>query len=88
MSHHTSHMSNAEILQAIRDRIVDALPGAEVAVDGGGGHFVIAVVASQFEGMNTLKKQRMVYGAIKDLMSGPSAPVHAVDELRTSTPRA
>jgi len=84
--HHTSNLSNAQILEAIRARITDAIPGAAVRVDGGGGHFQIAVTASQFQGMNTLKKQRLVYSAIKDLMTGDGAPVHAVDELQTLTP--
>ena len=33
-----------------------------------------------------VKQQKLVYGAIKELMAGDGAPVHAVDRLRTRTP--
>ena len=39
-----------------------------------------------FAGKNMLESQRMVYGAIADLMKGDRAPVHAVDSLKTRTP--
>jgi acid stress-induced BolA-like protein IbaG/YrbA len=70
----------------IRTRVQSALPGAAVEVAGDGGHFSIRVVSAQFEGKNTVARQRLVYGAIKDLMTGDSAPVHAVDRLDTVVP--
>jgi acid stress-induced BolA-like protein IbaG/YrbA len=79
-------MTAEATLTEVRDRIEAAIPGCTVDVRGGGGHFEIDVIAEQFEGLNTLKKQRMVYSAIKDLMSGDDAPVHAVDRLGTRTP--
>ena len=36
-----------------------------------------------FDGKKTLEKQRMVYSALKELMSGNNAPVHAIDNLET-----
>jgi len=83
---HPSRLTTISTLDQLKSRILDALPGAVVEVSGGGGHFTIAVEASQFEGKNTLAKQRLVYSAIKDLMAGDNAPVHAVDELKTTTP--
>ncbi len=74
------------IIEEIRNRILAAIPGAEVEVDGGGGHYVIDVTSSVFEGKRTLEKKRLVYSAIKDLMAGDNAPVHAVDRLETRTP--
>ena len=62
-----------------------AIPGCTVTASGGGGHYTIEVVSDSFEGLNTLKKQRLVYSAIKDLMAGADAPVHAVDSLKTLT---
>ena len=44
------------------------------------------VTASAFEGLRTLQRHRMVLSAIKHLMSGDDAPVHAVDSLATNTP--
>lgn len=73
---------NAEIQQAIEG----ALPGARVEVaSGSGGHFEITVVSPAFEGKTLLQKQRLVLGAIKHLMAGDAAPVHAVDRLTTLT---
>lgn len=83
---HLTRMSRDQTLDAIRTRILQAIPGAAVEVDGGGGHFVISVVSEQFEGKRTLQRKRMVYSAITDLMDGHDAPVHAVDRLETRTP--
>lgn len=79
-------LSTMSITDQIQARIEAALPGAQVEAAGGGGHFTISVVSEAFEGLNTLKKQRLVYSAIKDLMAGDSAPLHAVDSLITRTP--
>ncbi len=84
-AHHTS-MSAEDTVAAIKSRVVAAIPGCRVEAAGGGGHFTIEVVSDAFEGLNSLKKQRMVYRAIKDLMAGDDAPVHAVDALKTLTP--
>ncbi len=79
-------LSTLSITDQIQARIEAALPGAQVEASGSGGHFVISVVSEAFEGLNSLKKQRLVYSAIKDLMAGDSAPLHAVDTLITKTP--
>ena len=86
MSHHPTRLSAQSTLDALREAILGALPEAQVEVGGGGGHFEIKVVAQAFEGLNTLKKQRLVYSAIKGLMAGDDAPVHAVDKMITLTP--
>ena len=77
-------MSN--INDSIREHIVAAIPDAIVHVEGNGGHFAIEVTSQAFEGKNLLGKQRLVYRAIKDLMAGDAAPVHAVDTLLTKLP--
>ena len=66
--------------------IEGAIPGARVVVTGGGGHYSIRVVSEAFEGKSMVQKQRLVYSSIKALMSGPQAPLHAVDTLETLTP--
>jgi len=77
----------AEIHEAIRKRIEDAIDGAQVVVEGGsGGHFALQVEAAAFEGKNTLARHRMVLGAIADLMAGDAAPVHAIDSIETRIP--
>ena len=77
-------MSESNIYDAISTRITTKLPGADVAVQGGGGHFAIRVIWSGFSEMGRLARQRAVLQSIADLMSGPNAPVHAVDELITN----
>ena len=62
------------------------LPSSIVHVGGDGRHFEIQVVSHEFEGKRTLEKQRMVYEALKHLMEGSNAPVHAIARLETLTP--
>ncbi len=75
-----------ETCAQLREAIAAALPEAEIQVSGGGGHFEIRVVSAAFEGKRALAKQRLVYDAIAHLMTGETAPVHAVDRLVTETP--
>jgi stress-induced morphogen len=70
--------------QAIVSAIEKTIDGAEVAVrSGSGGHFELEVVAAAFEGLGTLERHRLVLNAIKDLMAGDNAPVHAIDSIKT-----
>jgi BolA family transcriptional regulator, general stress-responsive regulator len=41
----------------------------------GRGHFTVVVVSPQFEGLGTLKRHRLVYEAVGDLMS---TDIHAL----------
>ncbi len=77
---------SAEICATVRDTLEKAIPGAVVAVEGGGGHYRIAVTSAAFEGKSTLQKHRLVLGAIAHLMAGDAAPVHAVDSIDARTP--
>ena len=43
------------------------------------------VISSAFEGKGLLAKQRLVYGALTELMA-EHAPVHAIDSLKTLVP--
>jgi acid stress-induced BolA-like protein IbaG/YrbA len=72
--------------QAIVAAIQGALAGAQVEVRGDGRHFQIGVVCEAFAGKSTLERHRLVLGALKELMAGDDAPVHAVDSLSTRTP--
>jgi acid stress-induced BolA-like protein IbaG/YrbA len=81
------HPPPRETIDRIEEAIRAAIPDiAELAVTGSGGHFEIRVVSPVFEGKKTLDKQRLVYGAITELMKGDAAPVHAIDRLETLTP--
>lgn len=82
------HLTTFEgsITDAIREAIEKEIADAVVEVGGRGGHFTIAVTSTVFEGKNMLQSQRLVYSAIKHLMDGNDAPVHAVDSLTIKTP--
>ena len=71
----------------IREAIEQAIPGAEVEIAAGGaGHFELRVKAEEFAGKSRVTQQRLVYGAITHLMSGETAPVHAIDKMEILVP--
>lgn len=84
MGHHLTSFQG-DILSVVKKAVTDVIPDAVVDVQGGGGHFTIDVASATFEGKSSLQKQRLVLGAIKHLMAGEGAPVHAVDTLTTRT---
>ena len=85
MSSHPTDFQGS-VIDALREAIEKEIPNAQAEVSGGGGHFSIDVVSPAFEGKNMLASQRLVYSAIAHLMQGETAPVHAVDSLKTRTP--
>ena len=84
MSSHPTDFQGS-IIDAVRAAIERQIPDSRAEVNGGGGHFNIEVTSPVFAGKNMLESQRMVYGAIADLMTGDRAPVHAIDSLKTRT---
>ena len=71
-----------EIAGQIRASIATRLPDATIDVrPQGPGHFEISVTDVAFEGLTRVKQQQLVYGAITQLMAGPSPAVHAIDRL-------
>ncbi len=75
-----------DINARVRAAILEAIPDAQVEVSGARGHFTIEVVSPVFDGKTAVQSQRLVYAAIKHLMAGDEAPVHAVDSLKTRVP--
>ena len=70
---------------AIRDKLLAALPGARVEVEDTTGtydHFDATVVAPQFSGLSRLRQHQLVYAALGDEMRGA---IHAL-ALKTSAP--
>ena len=76
------------IEEQIKLAIEKSIPDSDVKVGGDGRHFEIRVISQAFEGKRTLEKQRIVYAALKDLMAGSNAPVHAIASLETLTPHS
>ena len=76
-----------EIAAKLREAIEATIDDARVEVrPAGPGHYEIDVVSTAFEGKGRVQQHQLVYGAITPLMSGPNAPVHAVDRLECKTP--
>ncbi len=85
MSSHPTEFQGS-VVDALREAIERQIPDSRAEVNGGSGHFNIKVTSPVFAGKSMLASQRMVYGAIADLMKGDMAPVHAVDSLKTRMP--
>ncbi len=76
-----------DVCLALRDAVLDAIPDAQVtAVASSPGHFALEVVSPVFAGKSMVQQQQLVYAAIKALMAGDNAPVHAIDRLKTRLP--
>jgi stress-induced morphogen len=70
---------------ALEQAILKAVPDAKVeVVSSGGGHYSLSVRSPSFRDRSTLERHRMVYSAIAPLMAGDTAPVHAIDTLKTA----
>ena len=74
-----------DLQSEITERIKGAFPGAEIRLHdmtGTADHWQAEIIASQFANMSRLARQRKVYAALGELMSGP---IHAFT-CRTLTP--
>ena len=64
------------------------MPDAQVLVQdltGGGDHYQVTVVSSQFEGKGLVQQHQLVYGAVREAMS--TEAIHAL-ALKTYTPQS
>lgn len=52
---------------------------------GGGGHYQVTVVSSQFENVNIIDQRRLVYSALDDQINGTPKLIHAL-QIKTLTP--
>ncbi|MCG8366079.1 MAG: BolA family transcriptional regulator [Pseudanabaenales cyanobacterium] len=62
------------------------LPDAQVQIQdltGGGDHYQVTVISSQFEGRSLVQQHQLVYSAVRQAMS--SEAIHALS-LKTYTP--
>ncbi len=74
----------SEIERLIRE----AFPDAKIDIQdlaGDNNHFAATVVAEEFRGKNRVQQQRMVNQALKSILEGSNAPLHAL-ALQTSAP--
>ena len=74
--------------QQVEGMIKAQLPDAQVQVQdltGGGDHYQVTVVSSQFADKGMVQQHQLVYGALQQAMS--SEAIHAL-ALKTYTPEA
>ena len=71
--------------EELEQRIVSALPGAEVSVEdltGGGDHFRAEVVSDHFAGLSRIEQHKLVYDVFGSEVGGA---IHALS-IKTSIP--
>ena len=74
--------------QQVETMIKAQMPDAQVQVQdltGGGDHYQVTVVSSQFADKGMVQQHQLVYGALQQAMS--SEAIHAL-ALKTYTPEA
>ncbi|MEM6399829.1 MAG: BolA family transcriptional regulator [Cyanobacteria bacterium P01_D01_bin.116] len=74
--------------QQVEEMILAKMPDAQVQVQdltGGGDHYQVSVVSSQFAGKGLVQQHQLVYGALNQAMS--TEAIHAL-ALKTYTPEA
>ena len=74
--------------QQVEEMIKAQIPDAQVQVQdltGGGDHYQVTVVSSQFEAKGLVQQHQLIYGALRQAMS--SEAIHAL-ALKTYTPQA
>lgn len=72
--------------QKVEEMILAELPDAQIQVQdltGGGDHYQVTVISSQFAGKGLVQQHQLVYGALRLAMS--SEAIHAL-ALKTYTP--
>lgn len=72
--------------EQVKEMISSEIPDAQIQVQdltGGGDHYQITVVSSEFEGKGLVKQHQMVYKALQQAMS--TEAIHAL-ALKTYTP--
>lgn len=62
--------------QQIEQLIASQMPDAEVEVSGGDGKYVANVTSAAFDGLNTLKRHKLVYACVNDQIG--SGELHAL----------
>jgi acid stress-induced BolA-like protein IbaG/YrbA len=75
-------ISSDQVSSMIQAGLADAIVKVE-DLTGGGDHYQVTVVSSQFEGCSLVQQHQLVYKAVKEAMS--SEAIHAL-ALKTYTP--
>ena len=70
-------------IEDVKALITQAVPECELEVVIEGSHVHVMVISEAFEGLNAVKRQQMVYGALQSAIA--SGEIHAV-HMKTYTP--
>lgn len=70
-------------VENVKALIDQAIAGCDVDVKIDGSHVHLVVVSEAFDGLNAVKRQQLVYGALQDVIA--SGEIHAV-HMKTYTP--
>ena len=62
--------------EQIEQLIASQMPDAQVEVSGGDGKYVANVTSEAFDGLNTLKRHKLVYACVNDQIA--SGELHAL----------
>lgn len=76
-------VSPVQVEAMIKAQLPDALVEVQ-DLTGGGDHYQVVVVSSQFEGKRLVQQHQIVYGAVREAMS--TEAIHAL-ALKTYTPQ-
>lgn len=77
---------SSDISAEIKQLIEQAIANSQVEVlCGGNRHYTLTVTSNTFDGLSQVKQHQLVYAAIKDLMAGNDAPIHAIDQMHIKT---
>ena len=69
--------------EEIKQLLADAIESESIDVKVEGSHVSVVVVSKQFEGLNAVKKQQMIYAVLNQQIADGS--IHAVN-MKTYTP--
>lgn len=69
--------------ESVQQLIKNALPDAQVLVNGDGYKYEVEVISNAFEDLKPVKRQQLVYASVKDAIT--SGQLHALT-IRALTP--
>lgn len=68
--------------QTLYKILANAIPNADLKIDGGEGKYSVSVVGQVFEGLTLVKRQQFIYQFLNDYIN--SGEIHAVTmQLKT-----
>lgn len=69
--------------QDVAELVRKELPDCEIEVQNDGNHYLVVAVGDRFQGMSPVKKQQLIYGALREQLD--DGTIHALT-IRAFTP--